>query len=185
MNALDQQFHIQQEDRPAREIQVKGDIAIIPLTQGYVAVIDAQDVPLVEGFRWHAKVQRRSVYAARRRRAGSEGSETVRMHRVIADAADGMDVDHLNHDGLDNRRSNLRVCTRSENMHNQRLSKANTTGYKGVRWSRADNKYVACIKLRGKRIYLGAFDNAEDAHEAYCKASKRLHGEFGCTGDAA
>jgi hypothetical protein len=105
------------------------------------------------------------------------------MHRVImGDAATGLQIDHCDGDGLNNQRANLRVCTSSQNNWNQRISKANTTGFKGVsrpaRLRGMVNCHVATIQLNGKRRYLGRFPTAEQAHAAYCEAAKKLHGEF-------
>ena len=135
---------------PVRAICVEGDVAFVPLTKGYEAVIDAADVPFVEGFNWHAKVDTRAVYAARKVRLASGKQATLRLHRVILDAPDGMEVDHINCDGLDNRRLNLRLATKAQNQHNQRLSCANTSGLKGVTWNKRGEKWQAQIMLNGQ-----------------------------------
>jgi hypothetical protein len=93
-----------------------------------------------------------------------------------------VDVDHHNTDKADDTWSNLRSATRRQNQYNVGLRSSNTSGYKGVSYSKHNGKYVALIRANGKRHYLGYFDTAEEAHEAYCKAAAELHGEFARTG---
>jgi hypothetical protein len=163
--------------RKVRPIRIEGQVAYVPLTQGYEAVIDAEDAPLVSGWNWYARVQPGGNYAIRT--DGSSGKRIcVHLHRFIMDAPDGLEVDHIDGDGLNNRRCNLRLATRSQNMRNQRLNSRNTSGFKGVSWDKRDKKWLAYIKVYRKKIHLGSFDTPEDAHAAYCDAAARLHGEF-------
>jgi hypothetical protein len=162
----------------ARPIRIEGDAAYVPLTKGYEAIIDAADVPLVEGVNWFAVVQLSAVYAQRSARRVNGKRKAVLLHRVIMDAPDGLEVDHVNGDGLDNRRSNLRLATRSENQHNRRVQNNNTSGFKGVSWHKRDLKWYARIGLDGRRKLLGFFDTPEAAYAAYVEASTRLHGDF-------
>lgn len=161
-----------------RPIRIEGDVAYVPLTKGYTAIIDAADAHLVEGANWYANVQSHTVYAARN--VYSNGSShAVLVHRVIMDAPADLKVDHINGDALDNRRSNLRLATHAQNLHNQRLSTRNTCGFKGVWWDNLRGKWKAGIRLGGKHHHLGYHRTAEAAHAAYTKASAELHGEFG------
>lgn len=91
---------------------------------------------------------------------------------------DPRNVDHINGDGLDNRRENLRVCTHAENTRNKRMLSANTTGLKGVSWHKKDKKFRAQIGFDGQKVHLGNFDDPHLAHEMYCLAADMLHGEF-------
>lgn len=101
----------------------------IPLTRGFVAIVDADDYEHLSAFRWHA-VGRAMVYAMRRGRKGEP--KAVPMHRHITKAKTGLDVDHLNWNTLDNRKANLRVCSRSANIGNAKPGRRNNkTGYKG------------------------------------------------------
>lgn len=102
------------------------------------------------------------------------------LHRLIANPPTGMVVDHINGDMLDNRRENLRVCTRQQNMMNQRKRVDNTSGYKGVaRHTRSRRKpFKAYIKKDGKQHHLGNFETAEAAAQAYDDAARLLHGEY-------
>jgi len=163
-----------------RPIRVEGAVAFVTLTQGFVAAIDAADLPLAEGFNWYALAQRHGVYAVRTEQAGGK-QRMVLMHRALLAAPAEMHVDHISGDGLDNRQANLRLATRAQNSQNQGLSRLNTSGLKGVSWCKRDGGWSATIGAGGKSQYLGRHDTAELAHAAYCEASKRLHGEFGRT----
>ena len=149
-----------------RTIQVVGDVAYVPLTKGYTALIDADDVPLVEDWNWHAVVGATTVYAARGMSAGGK-SRTIILHRVLISAPDGMDVDHINGDGLDNRRANLRIATRMENLCNKSIYCNNKSGFKGVYWDRHNKRWRSRVrsgdfrKVREhsedpSRLYVGA-----------------------------
>lgn len=89
-------------------------------------------------------------------------------------------IDHINRDPADNRFSNLRKASYTENNRNRSMARNNTSGYKGVNWHKYKNKWRAEIKVNNKAITLGYFDNALDAHCAYIQASKKYHKQFGC-----
>lgn len=107
----------------------------------------------------------------------------VALHRFILGLKhnDGKVCDHISGDILDNRKCNLRLCTIAENNRNARTPITNTTGYKGVSYHKHNDRYVAQINVNGKLKYLGSFNTPEEAHVAYCEASKKYHGEFGRT----
>jgi hypothetical protein len=90
-----------------------------------------------------------------------------------------MEVDHHDGNGLNCQRINLRIATHAENQRNQRLTKQNTSGFKGVGWNKRDKAWQARIKVNGKLKHLGYFSDPVDAYAAYCKASAEMHGEFG------
>lgn len=92
-------------------------------------------------------------------------------------------LDHINGDRADNRIENLRPVTASQNQHNRRLNANNTSGYKGVRWNKASKKWMSGLKLEGKYMYLGLYDNIEEAAEVVRKAREELHGNFANHGD--
>ena len=100
------------------------------------------------------------------------------MHRVILKTPKGMDTDHRNGDGLDNRRCNLRICTKSQNSINRKMQSNNTSGYRGVYWHKRDKKWLAHIKIDGKKINFGYCSTKEQAAEAYNEAAKKHYGEF-------
>ena len=152
----------------------------IPLTQGQVALIDDEDYELVSRYKWcaHWNKHTKSYYAETNLKKEGGGYATIIMHRIIMNAKKGKQVDHINHDTLDNRKENLRLCTNSENSQNQGKRINNTSGFKGVHWHKRDKRWCADIRVNGKRIHLGLFLTPEEAYEAYCKAALELHGEF-------
>lgn len=159
-----------------RPVRIEGDIAYVPLTQGYTAIIDAADVPLADMWNWCAHVQAGRVYAQRTDHSGPK-KRKVYLHRAIMGDPDGFDVDHRDGDGLNNRRSNLRKATTSQNLRNQRIRSDNTSGLKCV--SLSHGKWRARITVNGKTKTIGRFPTPEAAYAAYCKASLQMHGEFG------
>lgn len=164
--------------RKVRPLRMEGGVAYVPLTKGYEAAIDAADAPLVAAFNWYAMVNGRTVYAHRKspRRDGKQSA--IVLHRVVVSAPDGMHVDHIDGDGLNNRRANLRLATNAENCRNARLSKASTSGFKGVSWSKAHCKWQAQIAPPGGRKHLGYFECPEAAHAVYAKAAVQFFGQF-------
>lgn len=153
----------------------------IPLTQGQFAIVDAADYDWLNQWKWHADWAKTSQsFYARRKLSKAEGGtgRIITMHRQILGFPVGMDVDHKNHDSLDNRRTNLRKATRSQNVFNTFRQSVNKSGYKGVFWSAG--KWRATIGLNKKLIYLGRFDDPAVAHQVYLKALKLHAGEFSC-----
>ena len=100
------------------------------------------------------------------------------LHCLIVDCPEGMTIDHINCNPLDNRKSNLRICTLSENCCNKKKSKRNTSGYKGVTWHKRHKKWYVSIRKNDMIKHIGCFLTKEEAHAAYCKVAKELHGEF-------
>ena len=156
-----------------KPVRVEGDVAYVPLTQGYAAIIDAGDAEFVGQWNWYAHVKGRIVYATRR------AGQTIYLHRVLAEVENGLEVDHIDGDGLNNRRANLRVATTSQNQFNSRKPSNNKSGFKGVFLDRRTGKWRAAIKKNRVCRELGYFDTPEQAYWAYCEASADLHGEFG------
>jgi hypothetical protein len=150
----------------------------ILLTQGQIAIVDDQDYEWLAKWKWCA-VRRKNSYYALRHEGVRMAQKNIFMHRVITNSSDGMDVDHINGNGLDNRRSNLRICTHAENNKNRRKQKNNTTGFKGV--SPSGRKYQAQISVNNKNIHLGTFSTPEDAAYAYDEAAKKHYGKFAKT----
>jgi hypothetical protein len=157
----------------------------IQLTQGYSTVIDAIDSDLA-GLRWGTHTEKYTCYARRNERVAGQRTRLipVMLHRVILARMLGRELvkgemcDHIDGNGLNNTRSNLQLATIAENNHNARIRQDNTSNFKGVCWHKAAAKWTAQIQVNGKHKYLGLFATPEEAHEAYCKAAKELHGEF-------
>ena len=162
--------------RSISPIHIDGDIARIELTQGKTAIIDARNADLVRPYVWRATLSQCTgdYYAI----SGSRENQ-VYIHRIIMFAPDSLLVDHKNHDTLDNRESNLRLCTKSQNQcnHRQRRS-SNTSGYTGVCFNKQRQRYGARIGFNHQYIHLGLFDTPEKAYAAYCEAAAQLHCEF-------
>jgi len=138
----------------------------IPLTQNQFAIVDAEDYDFLMQWKWYADKNGRTFYVKRKRRkADAPGANTILMHRVIAERMgleiEGQSIDHIKRNGLDNRRSNLRVVTHFENHQNKNLGKS---GIRGVR--KYYNKWRAEICFENKMVYLGSFKSKEDAIKA-------------------
>ncbi len=168
-----------------RQIRIEGDVAYVPLTKGYEAVIDAADVSLVEGRLWRAMEVRdrlgeiKVVYATAQRSRSEHGPMTIYMHRVIFGASSAPTIDHQDTDGLNNRRYNLREASAAQNARNRKTHRNNSSGAKGVIWNKARGKWQAYIRANGNAKHLGLFDSRDEAAAAYATASANLHGEFG------
>lgn len=151
----------------------------IPLTQGKYALIDNEDFEKLNQFKWRACYQHGSWYAVREIRKAKGIWTTQKMHMFIMNTPKGMEIDHENHNGLDNQKTNLRICTHVQNLMNQRPQHRKTSSkHKGVYWHKCTNKWMARIKLNGKYIYLGLFVNEINAALAYDVAAKELFREF-------
>lgn len=144
----------------------------IPLTREYSATIDANDLSIVSKHKWSAMVTRNGcVYAA----THIDG-RTVLMHSLLKPSK-GV-VDHIDGDGLNNRQSNIRIATYSENNCNRKVPSNNRSGFKGVFWHKQTRKWAVDIRKGSVRFSLYGFHSAEDAARAYDKKARELHGEF-------
>jgi len=146
----------------------------IELTQGKVALIDDEDWPLVSQHTWHAAKSSDLWYARTTKR---KTRMRVFMHRLIMNPPRGLDVDHINGDGLDNRKQNLRQATDSQNQQNRHRLSTNTSGYRGVTFHKKLNKWQAGIKKFGHSYYLGLHPTAESAALAYDLKAREIYGE--------
>lgn len=152
----------------------------ITLTKGQVALVDDEDYEFLSQWKWHAKPDRDTFYAARNAQdlTKRSGRATLRMHQAIMDAPSSMEVDHRNGDGLDNRKSNLRIATHGANQQNRSSTSANRSGFKGVSWFPPQARWRATIQADGVWRLLGYFTDPIDAARAYNDAALDLHGEF-------
>jgi len=106
------------------------------------------------------------------------GIRSIKIHWLLLECPDGMEIDHIDHNPLNNQKSNLRVCLRSENCANRRRQTNNTTGYKGVSFNQILNKYAAYNKKDGTKFHLGLYTTAEEAALVYDKKAKEAFGDF-------
>ena len=153
----------------------------IKLTKNKIALVDNEDYESLNKYKWYASEVKGVFYAKRNVLRSNKGQETILMHRVVLPSPIELDVDHIDNNGLNNQKSNLRVCTRSQNIMNSSLSNKNKSGYKGVSWHKGNNRYMSYIKLEYKQIHLGSFSDPIDAALAYDVAAIKYHGEFAKT----
>jgi len=154
-----------------------GDYCKIPLTRGQFAKVDPEDYLWLSQLRWYCHKGARTYYAVRQSK--TENSKIlIYMHRVIANTPGHMVCDHINHNGLDNRKENLRNCTIKQNIANSRPRRNSTSKYKGVAWSKRRKKWFVSIQTDGKTIHLGYFEDEDEAGRAYDDAAKKYQGEY-------
>ncbi len=148
----------------------------VPLTQGKYAVIDEVDQGRVMKHKWHARHDGNGHYAARKIRRGGK-PHVLYLHRFILGATTAQQIDHVNGDGLDCRRNNLRICDHSQNQANRR-QQAGSSRFRGVYRSAGSRRWYASIKVAGKGIALGGYDDEVAAARAYDVAARKHFGEF-------
>jgi HNH endonuclease len=160
----------------------------IPLSRGLVGIVDADDFDRVSQFKWHAIKRPRDGRFHVMRSSKSDGvRKTIYLHRWLMDAPIGMEVDHKNGDGLDNRRENLRICTRAQNARNfRRDSPRKSSRFHGVSWDRRYKRWLVVIcagdgMSRAKQKYIGRYRDETEAALAYDAAARTYHGEFAVT----
>ena len=146
----------------------------IELTKDKFAIVDDADFEWLSQWKWYAHASYRKYYAARRDKNG----QFIYMHRLITDAPNNLQIDHKNGNGLDNSRSNLRICTRSQNQANKIQTNQKSSIYKGVTWYKNYSKWMAQIHVQGKRKFIGYFSTEMEAAKAYDLKAKELFGEF-------
>lgn len=157
------------------------EIMAIPLSQGLFALVDGKNYEELNKYKWRLHKVKGTCYAIRYL-FHNEKRKFFLMHRQILGLqyGDGIMTDHANHCGLDNRMTNIRTCTRSQNAQNSRVRKDSKSGFKGVYWREEDKFWYARIKHNGVRIRLGCFKKKEDAIKAYDDKARELFGEFAC-----
>jgi hypothetical protein len=155
---------------------------LIPLTRGLFAKIDNEDLDLVSEHEWHASPDNtnspKSYYAYTNIKRGEKRGR-VSMSRLIMGLKykDGKEVDHVNHETLDNQKANLRICTKAQNRLNRKTA-PHSSKFKGVSWYSKYNKWASRINKDGRTIFLGYFDKEILAAKEYNKFVKKFHGEY-------
>ncbi len=165
---------------PTGSASFLADYKLISLTQNKFTIVDNEDFERLNQYSWSADKKECTCYAKH-----NAGKRHILMHREILKAKKGQDIDHINHNGLDNRKCNLRFCTPSQNHRNQKPSKGGTSCYKGVSRHKKNSKWQVHIWLNGKNNYLGCYDNEIKAAKVYDKKALELFGEFACVNISA
>lgn len=159
---------------------------LIPLTQDKNAKVDDADFEFLNQWKWYfikdgyaVRSDYSNVYISIN---GHRSPRQVKMHRLIMGEPEGLEVDHISGDKLDNRRSNIRVASKNQNQQNARVAKNNRSGFKGVSWNNQVKKWRACLQVqidgRRKTVYLGHYDRPIDGARAYNLAASEYFGEF-------
>ena len=160
----------------------------VDVGHGMAALVDDRDYPAVASFRWHAQRTHGTVYAATtgprpgiRRADGSYvGGRKFYMHRLIMQPSDGYEIDHINGNGLDNRRANLRAVTHAENLQNQapRKDAEKSSRYRGVSYDKNRRMWQATIYADGRSRFIGRFLTEQEAAVAWNMAALEKWGEY-------
>ncbi len=155
----------------------------IELSQGKFALVDDGDCKWLSQWKWSAQKSNRKWYAIRSLYKDGNKIATIRMHREILNTPKGREVDHINHNGLDNQRCNLRVCTHQQNMQNQRENRNTSSRFKGIYFEKAcsNRPWRAQLRHNNTTHHLGDFTDEIDAAKAYDRKAIELFGEFACT----
>ena len=153
----------------------------IPLTQGQFALVDDEDYEKLSQYKWHARWNKTSnTFYADRHTRKSDGRRTkIQMHREIMDASPGLDVDHIDHNGLNNTKSNLRLITHRQNSYGNIRHKRGSSRFKGVNWDKQHQQWRAQIYVNKRKVNLGTFNSEIDAACAYDAAAAKHFGEYG------
>jgi hypothetical protein len=152
---------------------------LIRMTQPRYAKVDPADYKRLRRYEWSSRKGGRTFYALRYVDGKRRNDVLISMHQGIIEVPEGMIIDHINHDGMDNRGANLRAATRSQNTcHRRKRSGATQSKYKGIHWKKRNRKWEAMITFQKKKIYLGYFRSEIDAAKAYDRAARKYHGEF-------
>lgn len=150
---------------------IRQNMKEIQLTKGYFTIVDDDDYDYIMQWKWHVNDSSIHPYAMRNSITEDGKRHHIMMHRIINRTPDGFDTDHINGNGLDNRKINLRTATRSQNMMNRKPNKNCSSKFKGVYWHGQHQKWASSISINKKRTHIGLFLNENDAAKAYEKRS--------------
>lgn len=148
----------------------------INLTQGEVAIVDDDDYDRLSKYKWRLQKNHNCKYAM-----SGKYPQTLYMHHLILCAVPGKIIDHVDNNGLNNQKLNLRYCTHAQNMRNRSKYTISSSRYKGVSLVKSTHKWEASIRLDGKKLHLGQYESEEEASVVYDDASRKLHGQFSKT----
>ena len=173
--------HLPKDDWPRNSVPIYrdefGDYCKIPIGQGRFAKADPEDYIWLSQFRWRIKLNKNAAYAFRSLTRNGK-TRRIYMHRELMKTPAQLVCDHINHNGLDNRKSNLRNCTGNENRRNRRAVKNASSKYKGVHYHKLHRRFSASIKHNGRQRHLGHFSDEKAAARAYDEKAAELFGEF-------
>lgn len=150
----------------------------IELGRGYTTVVDEDDYDKLSQYNWSVDERSHTTYVKRSVYEGGIRTGTEIMHRLIMDAPEDMQVDHINGDGLDNRKENLRLCSQKQNLMNKRSVVDSSSKHKGVCWDKGSSKWRAYIQVDKKKKHLGYYTDELAAASAYNEAAKEHFGEY-------
>ncbi len=153
----------------------------IPLSKGKVALVDDEDYERVTAIKWAASQTGKKWYGRGHIPGSGKNGKCFSLHRFVSGASSGEEVDHINGDGLDNRRSNLRICTSQQNKRNMAKQSGKSSKFKGVSYNKSHRRFEAYITVSYKRVRLGMHACEEAAARAYDAAALAAFGEFAKT----
>lgn len=148
------------------------------LLKGKSILLDNEDYPIVNSFKWYLRQGPHTFYARGYLYRKNGKSIRVYMHRLIMNVNKGQEIDHIDGNGLNNQKSNLRICSHAQNAWNQKPCKNKTSIYKGVYWHKQSLKWRARIRPSKKHLSLGLFNNEMEAALAYDRKAKEIFGKF-------
>lgn len=174
-------FQVQAKLTPLRSSQTLGlelrdcdTMKLLPLTKGFSVMVDDEDYDFLNQWKWTYQ----SGYACRNATNPDKTRKPIKMHRLLMNPPDTMEVDHIDGNGINNQKSNLRICSHAENCKNQKVRYSTKTGFKGVDFHTKSNKYRVRITRHYKVHHVGFFSDLQAAVKAYNEASVWLHRDF-------
>ncbi len=155
----------------------------ITLTQGYFALVDDEDFVWLSQYKWQVSKYPHTSYAVANIKIKNNKYINTRMHRLILGLkrGDNRQCDHIDHNGLNNQKSNLRICNRQQNNQNRKLSKHLSSKYKGVNWDKHTRRWLVRLHINNKSVFLGRYDDEKEAAKIYDRVALFEFKEFAHT----